>query len=289
MRVAILADIHGNMAALEQVAEQVARSRPDLVLVAGDIVNRGPRSGECLRFVRERARDSSWQFIRGNHERYVIEVDAGQRTYQGLDVAVRDSLRWTLADMGGSAAVVALPTLLRFGAPDGGEIRLVHASMRDDRDNILTTTSDEELRQKIAPAPALFCCGHTHRPLVRHIDRTLVVNAGSVGLPFDGDARASYAEATWARHAGWAAQIVRVEYDRERTARDYETSGFLAESGAAAPIIYHEFRTARPCMSRWFARYEQAVLAGELSVEQSVARILAEVAEQPEHGAAAPA
>ena len=72
MRVAILADIHGNLPALEEVARQVEHLMPDLVLVAGDIVNRGPWSPECLAFVQERQAQAGWQVIRGNHEGYVI-------------------------------------------------------------------------------------------------------------------------------------------------------------------------------------------------------------------------
>lgn len=51
-RVAILADIHGNLAALEAVQTDIARLAPDIVIVAGDVINRGPQSKECLQFIR---------------------------------------------------------------------------------------------------------------------------------------------------------------------------------------------------------------------------------------------
>jgi len=61
------------------------------------------------------------------------------------------------------------------------------------------------------------------------VDATLVVNAGSVGLPFDGDTRASYAQLTW--QSGWQAAVARVEYDRDQTKRDYLETGFMRDSG----------------------------------------------------------
>jgi hypothetical protein len=111
---------------------------------------------------------------------------------------------------------------------------------------------------------------------VRAVDATLVVNAGSVGLPFDGDTQASYAQLCWRRGA-WQAAIARVPYDRARAERDYAETGFLQGSGVIAPLIYDEFRTARPRLNRWMARYKQAVLAGELSAANSVRDYLASI------------
>ena len=73
-KLAVLSDIHGNFAALQAVADHIDRWQPDAVVVAGDIVNRGPRSRDCLRFVLARAAEAGWQIIRGNHEEYVLRV-----------------------------------------------------------------------------------------------------------------------------------------------------------------------------------------------------------------------
>ena len=68
MKLAVLADIHANWPALQTVAGHIEAWRPDCVIVAGDVVNRGPRPLECLRFVQ----DSGWSSVRGNHEEYVM-------------------------------------------------------------------------------------------------------------------------------------------------------------------------------------------------------------------------
>jgi putative phosphoesterase len=273
-KLAVLSDIHGNLAALQAVADHLDRWRPDAVVVAGDIVNRGPCSPDCLRFVLARAADAGWRIIRGNHEEYVLRVVREPEVRLGVEGAVRENVVWTARQLGDQiAAIDNWPAQISLRAPDGGEVRVVHASMRYNRDNILLDTPDDILREQIAPAPPLICVGHTHRPLVRKIDTTLVVNAGSAGLPFDGDTRASYAQLTW--QAGWQAEIVRLEYDRNQAARDFFESGFMRESGPIAALVYDEFRTARPRLSSWGARYKDAVLAGELTAADAVRDYLA--------------
>jgi putative phosphoesterase len=238
VKIALLADIHSNLVALEAVAARVDAWKPDVVLVAGDIINRGPRPRECLEYLLGRMQRDAWRVIRGNHERYVMHVAHDPAPTTGLNEAIRVPIRWTFAQLGSIDQIEALPTEVDLQGPDGGEIRMVHASMRHDRDNINLDTRDEELRQKIAPPPAVFCCGHTHRPLVRTIDSTLVVNAGSVGLPFDGDSRACWA--TIERNSsGWEAQILRVVYDRERARQDFLCSGLMDPRRASRrPAVY---------------------------------------------------
>ena len=75
MKIAVLTDIHANYRALETVIDHVERWNPDLVFVAGDIVNRGPRSECCKHKVEEKRINDGWKVIRGNHEDYVIERD----------------------------------------------------------------------------------------------------------------------------------------------------------------------------------------------------------------------
>ncbi|KAB8143717.1 metallophosphoesterase family protein [Chloroflexia bacterium SDU3-3] len=272
MKLAVLSDIHANLAALRAVADDIARWHPDAVVVAGDIVNRGPRSRECLAFVLERQRQDGWQVLRGNHEQYVIDIAANPAPAQDLTEAVRAHVRWTAAQLGDAGVLAAMPTIIRLEAPDGGEVRVVHASMLHDRANILVDTPDEVLRQQIAPPPPLFVCGHTHRPLIRSLDDTLVVNCGAVGMPFDGDARASYARMTWLGER-WHAEIQRLPYDRERAAADFVDSGMLA-CGGVARIIFAEFRTATPMLATWKRTYNDAVLAGAITPEQSVEEFL---------------
>lgn len=281
MKIAVIADIHAHFAALEAVSADIDTWGADAVVVAGDIINRGPRPRECLDFVLARERHDEWCLIRGNHERYVLHVAHDPSRREGLEGDVRESVRWTYNRLGSVAEIAGLAERARLTGPDDHWIRIVHASMRHDRDNLLVTTSDDELREMVDLQAAVFCCGHTHRPLIRKLDQTLVVNVGSVGLPFDRDPRACYARIEW-QTGSWHAELTRVEYDRERALRDMVTSGLLDACPATGQIIMAELTDARPYMAKWVANYDELVRVGSMSAEASVHRFLeeAQAAEQ---------
>jgi predicted phosphodiesterase len=238
--------------------------------MAGDVINRGPRPLECLRFVQAKEQTDGWQFVRGNHEDYVLDQARPDSPKDGPEFDIVRNAYWTYRELDGQvAALEAMPFQVAFSSPDAQEVRTVHASMRNNRDGIYRDTPDDALRQKIKPPPAVLCVGHTHRPLIRQIDQTLVVNVGSVGMPFDGDGRAGYAQLTW--HRGhWEAEIVRLEYDQVKAARDFVDTGFIVAAGPLAEIMYAEFQQSRSLIHRWLRDYESRVLAGEMSIADSV-------------------
>ncbi len=277
MKLVVLADIHANFIALQTVAAHIKAWQPDLVIVAGDIVNRGPRPLECLHFVQEKQRTHGWLVVCGNHEDYVLSHTKPDAPRNGLEFEVHRHSYWTYQQLDGNiSALAAMPFQQNLIAPDGSEACITHASIRGNRDGIYPTTSDDELRQQIQPEAALFCVGHTHRPLVRRIDSTLVVNVGSAGLPFDGDPRISYAQLNWQR-GQWYARIVRLDYDRQAAERDFFKTDFLPGSGPLGQLILNEFRTAQSRLFQWTVKYQARGLAGELSMADSVRAFLVEL------------
>jgi predicted phosphodiesterase len=269
MKLAILADIHGNLAALETVTAHLEAWQPDGVVMAGDVINRGPRPLECLRFVQEKG----WLTVRGNHEDYIIRH--ARASLNCLELELHRHSYWTYQQLNGNISdLEAMPFLVTLAAPDGSEVRVTHASMHGNRDGIYLDTPDEELRSKVGrPATPLFCVGHTHKPLIRRVDETLVVNVGAVGFPFDGDHRASYGQFVW-QGGRWQAEIIRLEYDRQQNKRDFFETGCFEASGPLAHLILTELRTGRPYLSQWSKAYEDRILAGELTMEQSIREFL---------------
>jgi len=269
MKVAILADIHCNWPALQAVVEHVDSWRPDAVVVAGDMVNRGPRPRECLQFVQEKQRTQGWRLLRGNHEEYVVFHSQPDAPRSGPEFEVFRNSYWTYRQLNGDVATLAaLPFAIDI-ADLQGEVRVTHASMRSTRDGIYPETPDDVLRHQLGTPTDVLAVGHTHRPLIRRVDGTLVVNAGSVGLPFDGDPRASYAQVTW--HGGqWHARIVRLGYDRKQAERDFFDTGYVEGAGPLARLILVELREARSQLYQWTSRYQARVLAGEMTVEAAV-------------------
>jgi predicted phosphodiesterase len=277
MKVAVLADIHGNMPALQVVSKHIEDWRPDAVLLAGDVVNRGPKPLECLRIVQAKMEEDSWQVVRGNHEDYVLKQARPEAPRKGPKFEIDRSAFWTFQQLIDQvSSLKALPFQVNVFDPAGREVRAVHASMRNNRDGIYIDTSKEDLRQKIAPAPTVLCVGHTHKPLIRCIDDTLVINVGSVGMPFDEDKRASYAQLIW-QNGIWQAELTRLGYDRQQTERDFFSTGFFEGAGELARIMLLEFRQARAYLHLWIRRYEAAVLAGEISLNTAVNEFLSSV------------
>jgi putative phosphoesterase len=277
MKIAILADIHANLAALQATIADIERWAPDAVIVAGDMVNRGPQSDECLNLVLRLRDERGWQVIAGNHEGYVVRY-AADRVRPDFPVSgpryeFSRLISWTYGQLADRIAdIVALPEQLEAATP-GGPMRVMHASVRHNRDGVMEASSDAELRQQIDLAAAVFCVGHTHMPFVRRVDDTLLVNVGSVGLSFDGDTRAAYARLSLGR-AGWGAEICRVAYDVAATERVFVHGGAMESIGPMAEITLRELRTGTSLMFDFLPQYSGAILAGEISVAAAVRAFL---------------
>jgi putative phosphoesterase len=270
VKIALLTDIHANYPALLTVSEHLDRWGPDWVFVAGDTVNRGPRPAACLDFVQSRGRDKNWRVIRGNHESYVIWHDHADAPRSGPLFEIFRYSHWTYEKLRPDLPVLkAMPKQISEDAADGGEFRVVHASMRGERRGIYPEMDDATLMKRAAPAPAVLAVGHTHRPFVRRVEDCLIVNAGSVGLPFDGDRRAGYAQISL-HDGGWDAEIIRLPYDIAQAEDDFFTTGFLQQAGPLADLILFELEHAYSQLHDWVEIYMEAILAGDISVEQAV-------------------
>ena len=193
MKIAVLSDIHGNVPALREVVDDLNAWEPDQVIVNGDIVNRGPCSHTVLELILKRQEENGWHILSGNHEKYLLSCADLEFSKGDPSFEINRFAYWSLQQLNGAAAHLAdLPEQFSWWAPDGSEFRVIHASMRSDRDGLYAEQSDEALARRIAPAPAVFVTGHTHQAFVRKVNDSLIVNTGSVGAPFDLDWRPSY-------------------------------------------------------------------------------------------------
>ncbi len=278
-KIALLADIHANLAALEAVIADLEIWSPDIVIVAGDHLNRGPQSGACLALVQRMAAERGWLLMRGNHERYVLNYHAKHQQaslpQHGLHYELNHSLAWTYAQVQGQiAAIAALPEQLSLDL-GGRRLAVYHASVRHDRDGLRADAPADELAGQIDPAAAVFAVGHTHMPFVRRLNTTLLVNVGSVGLPFDGDQRAAYARLTRLGGA-WHAAIQRVPYDLALTERAFVTSGMLETVGPFGRLMLRELQTARSLVFTFLPTYYERLHAGQISFDAAINEFLAE-------------
>jgi predicted phosphodiesterase len=274
LKLAILADVHSNLPALQAVMQDIQSWGPDRVIVAGDLINRGPRPLECFQLIHTKVLSEGWIILRGNHEEYVLYHEQSDAPRHGPAFEVHRASAWTYMKLAAAMPMLRiLPLNISLVDPIGGEVRVTHASMGGIRDGIYPGMSDERIRKRLGDPPLLFCVGHTHVPFVRHLDDTLVVNVGAAGLPFDGDIRPSYSRLTW-RNGIWEADIIRVEYDIKMAERDFITSGYLDEAGPLTRLVLLELQNARSHLYQWAKYYQERVLAGELAMNQSVEEFL---------------
>ena len=231
--IAVLADVHGNMPALEAVIADIERRRPDEVLVGGDLVGRGPEGSRVIAAIRQ----TGWPTIRGNHEDYLLAFRRQRVPEPWWRQRRWAASRWMAADLSPADVewIEALPSSLRSTTAPG--LLLVHGTPESANAGLGPWTDDVELRRHLAAVEAeVLVCGHTHRPMDRRLPEGRVVNVGSVGLPFNRDPRAQYA--LFQRDGdGWRVELRQIEYDRGRIFDIYERSGFLAEGGITAELL----------------------------------------------------
>jgi predicted phosphodiesterase len=234
-RVAALYDVEGNLPALEAVLEEVERERPDAIVVGGDMVT-GPMPSETL----DRLRDlEGAHFLRGNADRTVVEVKRGERP-EGLPDDVVAALAWTAEQLRDEQIdfLAGLPQTIALDVDGLGRVCFCHATPRDDNELFTERTPEETVAEMLAGTPEdTIVCGHTHMQFDRRVGPWRVVNAGSVGVPWDDGP-----EPRWAL-LGPDVSFRRTQLDHERTAEKIRATGwpgaeeFLGDTRTRAEVL----------------------------------------------------
>lgn len=221
MRIAVVTDIHGNWTALEAVLADLRETSPDLILHGGDLLD----GGSSPVAVADCVRDLGWLGVLGNGDEMLAQPESldefasGSKAPESLWVAVREMAAATRAALGEERIgwLGAMPPLL-----EQSPVELVHASPECVWRAPGPEASNSELESLYGPVgQPVVVYGHVHRPFVRRLAGSrVVVNAGSVGLPYDGDPRASYVLID-----NEEARIRRVEYEVEKEVRALENCG----------------------------------------------------------------
>lgn len=222
MRVAVISDIHGNLWALDAVLKALKHDSPDLIVQGGDLALNGPRPAEVVDSIREH----EFPGIAGNTDELLWkpEVRAEQEArmpklrhllyvlFEETAAATRELLGPERLDW-----LRGLPTEWRFE-----DFVVVHASPGD----LWTAPMPDADNQTLAKVYGLLDArlavyGHIHRPFVRQMTGLTVANSGSVGMPYDGDPRASYLLIEEG-----LVTVRRVEYDVEQEIADLVTTDY---------------------------------------------------------------
>ena len=240
-RLAVLADIHGNLPALEAVINDMAQFEVDHVVVAGDSVNVGPFSREVLELIS--ARD--WAVIRGNNGYYVTEYQTPRMPAHWSAFTLPP---WLLEQLGAKWInfIACLPDTLSLRFPDAAPLRVFHGLPDNPWVAITPLSSLSDAQAWLADTPEqTVICAHSHIPLERHIGRWHIFNPGSVGLPLDGKPCASFMIID-GDHMGWTLKAHRrVSFDRDRIFAALDQQRFVQRCGVAAMLLVQEFQSAR--------------------------------------------
>ena len=202
MRVAVLCDVHGNLPALEAVLADPRFAEADRVVVGGDVVA-GPMPRECLDLLLELGDRAL--FLRGNADRFVAERSP------------EHGASWCSDQLGEGrlARVAAWPLTIDLDVDGLGRVLFVHATPTSDEEILTRITPEAEVAEAFAGVEAgTVVGGHTHVQFDRRIAGTpRFVNAGSVGIPYEGR-----------RGAFWAL----LSPDVELVSTDYDVEGAAA-------------------------------------------------------------
>lgn len=254
MRIGLLADIHGNLPALEAVLKGIRRHHVDMIISLGDQVNLGPSPKEVLGLLRA----ENVRCISGNHERYVLSAMAGDPVYQAANFAApRFNAKLLRREE------ITFPERIDI---DG--VIFCHAMPGDDRFPVY----DEEralplLREMTFDHQAHIVCGHGHNPSHISIGNLRIDSIGSVGCMDDGvPGTAPYAILT----TGCGGAMLRpyyVQYDVKRLKPLFISSGMAEYCPIMAHIICEQMTTNKDHLVPFVARAQAMSRAkGEQSI-----------------------
>lgn len=189
MKIAALYDIHANMPALEATLREVRDADVDLVVVGGDVL---PGPMPCETLARLMALEIPVRFIHGNGERIVATCLAGGDISE-VPPAHREVIEWTARQLAAdqSQTIARWPPSYDLDIPELGHTLFCHATPRSDTEIFTRVTAEERLDVVFGNVDAsVIICGHTHMQFNRMVGHRRVINAGSVGMPFQSPAGA---------------------------------------------------------------------------------------------------
>lgn len=232
MKVLIIADVHGNLAALEAVLADPH----DALICLGDMVGYGPEPGACV----QRILNEAELVLRGNHD-HALATGAAPGCPPRFQWLAEATAHLGVAQLSATERVTLAELPLRTSHTiDGIPYHLVHAAPTDPMYRYLEPTSDGWTREVREIGPEVLLVGHTHLQFRHHVAGRTIVSPGSVGQPRHGDPRAAYMvieDGTFS--------FCRVAYRVERTVAALERSGI---DQAAAAVLTQLLRTGQPSL-----------------------------------------
>jgi putative phosphoesterase len=238
-RLALLGDVHGNALALAAVRKAVRASKPDAVLIAGDLVLNGPEPAATVDAVRELEADGAL-IIQGNTDVAVADFDysaAFPWLTEGVPESVRSAAEWAHDELGDERLdwLRRLPSERRLRLEEM-LVLVCHGSPGSQTAGFDPMLDPNITLERVSHTDArVIGCGHTHVPEVRDLGWKMIVNSGSAGYVFDGDPTASWAIIELA-DGEVRAEIRRTEFDTMAVSNAISARGLPGDVYRAATV-----------------------------------------------------
>jgi predicted phosphodiesterase len=182
MRIALLADIHGNLSALEAVLAALQAEAVDQLICLGDVAAVGPQPHEVI----GRLRDLGCPAVKGNTDAWLSDDAVWARMKELLPPDVAEIVAWNLTQITADdrAYLHALPAGYEMDLGGGQTLLCYHGSPNSYDDILLATTAAEDVDRMLAGwSGTVLAGGHTHVAMLRRHGEMVLLNPGSVGSP----------------------------------------------------------------------------------------------------------
>lgn len=226
MKLAFFSDVHGNAAALEAVIEDIQKKQVDKIFVLGDLAYRGPEPKKCIQMIQELRAEV---VIKGNADEWIVRgVKKGEVPDQVLEL-MNTERNWAVEQLNDLEKdyLKQLPPEYQMSI-EGINFHLFHATPTSLFEVIPPHAEDEMIQEKIIdknPDATVYLYGHIHKAYIRFTGGKTIINLGSVGLPFDGHNKASYALVD-ITDGQMNTSIQKVSYNIEQTIKAYRQNQY---------------------------------------------------------------
>ena len=240
MKIAVISDIHGNMEALKAVYNDIKEQGCEKVFVLGDYAMAGPEPTTTIDWFMQKQDDTSFKMIQGNTD--LMISDFSEDLYEFLKnkaPVMAEALKNDVELLNNNQKMFLknLPSQMEI-EEQGIKILLVHGSPRKNNEDILPTSSIEEVEEMIRSVTAdIIFCGHTHLPCgFQTTNKKTVVNVGSIGRPFTDEPKSCYLKFT-ITDGKCLFEHRFVEYDNQKASEKLSNRTFVGKEKLAQTLI----------------------------------------------------
>ncbi|MBO0962178.1 metallophosphoesterase family protein [Neobacillus sp. MM2021_6] len=223
MKIAFISDIHGNATALDAVLADINQRNVERIFVLGDLCFGGPEPQRSLELVNS----LNAEVIKGNADEWIVRgINEGEVPDSAIEIMNKER-DWALEqlDEGNVEYLRNLPTELKL---EYGKVKIhaCHATPHSLFEVVTPYESDQLIADKMMGSEAdIYIYAHIHKPYIRYINGKCIINTGSIGLPFDGLAKSSYALLE-IQEESFQTSIVRVAYDVNKVIKQFSESDY---------------------------------------------------------------